>query len=98
MCSQMQMRNHPQTQGKMEKYHRSMKNVIKQDHYYSPGELTYRLEEFVDYYNNNRYYESLQNVTPADVYNGRDKQILKNRNLMKQKTMDKRRKLYLLKY
>jgi transposase InsO family protein len=52
----MQMRNHPQTQGKMEKYHRSMKNVIKQDHYYSPGELTYRLEEFVDYYNNNRYY------------------------------------------
>ena len=89
--------NHPQTQGKIERYHRSMKNVIKLEHYFSPGELKYRLKEFVDYYNNRRYHESLQNVTPADVYNGRDKQILKNRNLMKQKTMYKRRKLHLLK-
>ena len=63
--------NHPQTQGKIERYHRSMKNVIKLEHYSSPGELTYRLEEFVQYYNNNRYHESLQNVTPADVYFGR---------------------------
>ena len=88
--------NHPQTQGKIERYHRSMKNVIKLEHYFSPGALKYRLKEFVDYYNNRRYHESLQNVTPADVYNGRDKQILKNRNLMKQKTMYKRRKLHLL--
>jgi putative transposase len=88
--------NHPQTQGKIERYHRSMKNVIKLEHYYSPEELKYRLQEFVDYYNNHRYHESLENVTPADVYFGRDKQILKNRNLMKQKTMRKRRKLLLL--
>lgn len=86
---------HPQTQGKIERYHRSMKNVIKLEHYYSPEELKYQLEEFVDYYNNNRYHESLQNVTPADVYFGRDIQILKNRNLIKQKTMRKRRKLHL---
>jgi transposase InsO family protein len=90
--------NHPQTQGKIERYHRSMKNVVKLEHYYSPGELKQRLAEFVNYYNNHRYHESLQNVTPADVYFGRDKQILKKRNLMKQKTMEKRRKLYLLNY
>jgi len=88
--------NHPQTQGKIERYHRSMKNVIKLEHYYSPEELKYRLHEFVDYYNNQRYHESLKNVTPADVFFGRDKQILKNRRLMKQKTMNKRRKLHLL--
>ena len=88
--------NHPQTQGKIERYHRSMKNVIKLEHYYSPEELKYRLSEFVDYYNNYRYHESLNNTTPADVYFGRDKQILKKRNLMKQKTMQKRRKLHLL--
>ena len=88
--------NHPQTQGKIERYHRSMKNVIKLEHYYSPSELIYRLKEFVNYYNNHRYHESLQNVTPADVYFGRGNQILKNRNLLKQKTMHKRRKLYLL--
>jgi transposase InsO family protein len=88
--------NHPQTQGKIERYHRSMKNVIKLELYYSPEELKYRLKEFVDYYNNHRYHESLQNVTPADVYFGRDRIILKNRSLMKQKTMLKRRKLHLL--
>ena len=85
-----------QWQGKIERYHRSMKNVIKLEHYYSPDELRFRLKEFVGYYNNKRYHESLNNVTPSDVYFGRDKQILKKRNLMKQKTMQKRRNLYLL--
>ncbi len=88
--------NHPQTQGKIERYHRSMKNVIKLEHYYSPEELIYRLNEFVDHYNNYRYHESLQNVTPADLYFGRDKKILKNRTLTKQKTMKERRILHLL--
>jgi transposase InsO family protein len=88
--------NHPQTQGKIERYHRSMKNVVKLEHYYSPDQLRYRLTEFVDYYNNKRYHESLKNVTPADVYFGRDRQILKRRELMKQKTIKNRRKLNLL--
>jgi len=88
--------NHPQTQGKIERYHRSMKNVVKLEHYYSPGDLIQRLAEFVHYYNNHRYHESLLNVTPADVYFGRDKKILMNRNLIKQKTIQKRRKLHLL--
>jgi putative transposase len=90
--------NHPQTQGKIERYHRSMKNVVKLEHYYSPDQLRYRLNEFVDYYNNNRYHESLNNVTPADVYFGRERQILRKRALMKQKTMKNRRKLNLLYY
>lgn len=88
--------NHPQTQGKIERYHRSMKNLVKLEHYYSPGELKQRLSEFVHFYNNHRYHESLQNVTPADVYFGRDEKILMNRNLLKQKTIQKRRKLHLL--
>lgn len=75
--------NHPQTQGKIERYHRSMKNVVKLEHYYSPDELRHRLQEFVDYYNNDRYHESLNNVTPADVYFGRDQLLLKKRNLLK---------------
>ena len=73
-----------------------MKNVVKLEHYYSPDELRYRLQEFVEYYNNHRYHESLQNVTPADVYFGRDKQILNNRELIKQKTMKNRRREYIL--
>ena len=83
--------NHPQTQGKIERYHRSMKNIIKLEHYYSPEELETHIAEFVDYYHNRRYHESLNNVTPADVYFGRDKEILARRDIIKQRTLLKRR-------
>ena len=72
-----------------------MKNVVKLENYYLPGDLTHRLNEFVDYYNNHRYHESLQNLTPADVYFGRANSILKQREITKQKTMKKRRKTHL---
>ena len=49
---------HPQTQGKIERYHRTMKNIIKLEHYYSPEELETKIADFVDYYNNQRYHES----------------------------------------
>ncbi len=68
---------HPQTQGKIERYHRSMKNVIRLDNYYSPDDLIQAVSEFVDYYNYKRYHESINNLTPADVYFGRDQQILR---------------------
>ena len=87
---------HPQTQGKIERWHRSMKNVVKLENYYLPGDLINRLEEFVEYYNNERYHESLQNLTPADVYFGRGEDILDQRHLIKLKTMKKRRKQHLL--
>ncbi len=86
--------NHPQTQGKIERYHRSMKNIIKLDNYYFPGHLEKRLNEFVNYYNNERYHESLNNLTPADVYYGRDKQILENRKEVKRKTLKRRKREY----
>ena len=86
--------NHPQTQGKIERYHRSMKNVVKLENYYLPGDLIDRLEQFVNYYNDHRYHESLQNLTPADVYFGRDRDILKQRELTKIKTMKKRRRTH----
>lgn len=88
--------NHPQTQGKIERYHRSMKNVVKLENYYLPGDLIQRIEEFVNYYNNHRYHESLHNLTPADVYFGRDQKILEKRKLIKIKTMKMRRKQHQL--
>lgn len=87
--------NHPQTQGKIERYHRSMKNIIKLDNYYSPQQLKDRLAEFVDYYNNRRYHESLENLTPADVYFGRAESILNQRRIIKERTMKKRRQNHL---
>jgi transposase InsO family protein len=83
---------HPMTQGKIERYHRSMKNLILLEHYYSPSELEAQVRVFVDYYNHDRYHEALNNVTPADVYYGRDPEVLERREQIKQKTMLLRRK------
>jgi len=83
---------HPQTQGKIERYHRTMKNVLKLQNHYFPGELKKEIEHFVEYYNNRRYHESLNNVTPADAYFGKRKTILSNREIIKQQTMQIRRK------
>ena len=82
---------HPQTQGKIERWHQTMKNRVLLEHYCLPGDLKRQISDFVDYYNNRRYHESLGNVTPADVYFGRDQQILKQREEIKRKTMLKRR-------
>lgn len=84
---------HPQTQGKIERYHRSMKNVVKLDNYFSPGQLETKMEEFVNYYNNERYHESIRNLTPADVFYGNDQKILNQRKSAKYKTLEARRKM-----
>lgn len=86
--------NHPQTQGKIERYHRTMKNVVKLDNYFAPEELENALEKFVYRYNNERYHESLNNLTPADVYYGRGDQILKERERLKKISIVNRRKEY----
>lgn len=86
---------HPQTQGKIERYHRTMKNVVKLDNYFFPEELILAVNQFVDYYNNHRYHESLDNLTPADVYFGRSLKILQKRQQIKMKTIAERRKNYI---
>jgi len=86
---------HPQTQGKIERYHRSMKNVVKLDIYFSPENLFEAIYKFVNYYNNERYHESLNNLTPADVFFGRDAKILEERRKIKQKTITSRRQNYI---
>ncbi len=85
---------HPQTQGKIERYHRSMKNVIKLDVYFSPMELENAMKQYVHYYNYRRYHESLQNVTPADKYFGRANRIINRRRKIKVKTLTNRKQAY----
>lgn len=83
--------HHPQTQGKIERYHRTMKNIIRLEHYYNPKELETQIAAFMDHYNNHKYHESLDNVTPADVYFGRREEILETRQRTKNRTLLKRR-------
>ena len=82
---------HPQTQGKIERWHQTMKNRVLLENYYLPGDLEHQIGAFVDYYNNERYHESLNNVTPADVYFGRDKAIIRQREKIKKLIIQNRR-------
>ncbi len=85
---------HPQTQGKIERWHQTLKNRILLENYYLPGDLQQQIDAFVDHYNHRRYHESLQNLTPADVYFGRGHTILKQRERIKRKTLETRRLLH----
>jgi len=86
---------YPMTQGKIEHYHRTLKNVVNLENHYFPGELEHQIGRFVDYYNYHRVHESLGNLTPADVYHGRDREIVTARNLVKEQTMRRRRRYNL---
>ena len=82
---------HPQTQGKIERWHQTLKNRVLLENYFLPGDLKGEIGSFVDHYNNRRYHESLANVTPADTYFGRDQSIINRRRCIKDDTMKKRR-------
>jgi len=79
------------TQGKIERYHHSIKNIVKLQNYYSPWELEREIASFVEFYNHQRYHGSLDNLTAADVYFGRKKEVLNKRDEIKIQTLRQRR-------
>ena len=99
---------HPQTQGKLERWHQTLKNVRRAnsppdcllflltllENDYLPGGLEAQVAAFVEHYNHQRYHESLNNLTPADVYFGRGQAILLERERIKRQTIQQRRLLH----
>ena len=83
---------HPQTNGKLERYHQSIKQEVNQVPYEVPGDLEVAIAGFVDYYNNRRYHKALGNVTPDDVLNGRREGILIRRREAKAQTLQRRQR------
>ena len=83
---------HPMTQGKIERWHLSLKSRILLENYYLPGDLEQAVADFVEHYNHRRYHESLDNLTPADVYFGRGDRIRKRRDEIKWRTIEHRRR------
>ena len=88
---------HPQTQGKIERWHQTLKNRILLNNYYLPRELEEQISAFIENYNNKRLHESLNNLTPADVYFGRGQAILEERESIKKLTIQNRRLQHQLK-
>ena len=77
--------------GKIERWHQTLKNRILLENYFLPGDLEAQIEAFVDDYNHHRYHESIDNLTPADVYFGRRSTILAERERIKRHTIQNRR-------
>jgi putative transposase len=86
--------NHPQTQGKIERWHQTLKNRILLENYFLPGQLDLAVGAFVGHYNHHRHHESLGNLTPADVYFGRGQAILAEREKIKKLTIQSRRLIH----
>ena len=79
---------HPQTQGKIERWHQTLKNRILLENYFLPGDLEVQIEAFVEHYNHRRYHESLNNVTPADASFGRAQAIFRQHERIKRQTIE----------
>ncbi len=84
----------PQTQGKIERWHRTLKDRILLENHYLPGGLERQLEDFITHYNTRRYHESMHNLTPECVFTGQGVTILKKRNDIKLKTIALRKRLH----
>ena len=82
---------HPQTQGKIERWHQTLKNRVLLENYFLPGDLEQQIKAFAEHYNHQRYHESLKNVTPADAYFGRATAIIERRERIKRQTLEHRR-------
>ena len=82
---------HPQTNGKLERCHQTLKLDVNQLPYELPSDLEAAIVAFVSYYNYRRYHKALGNVTPSDVLRGRREDILRRRREVKAQTIEQRR-------
>ena len=83
---------HPQTNGKLERYHQSIKRDVNQVPYELPADLEAAIAAFVSYYNYRRYHKALGNVTPSDVLKGKRQEILQRRKEVQLQTIERRRR------
>ena len=82
--------HHPQTNGKLERFHQTLKARANLLVYASPESLRAAMAGFIEFYNHRRYHEGIGNATPADMYYGRRENVLRRREEKKQRTVLRR--------
>jgi len=82
---------HPQTNGKIERYRRSLKECVLQNVHDLPQKLKVEIGKYISHHNKRRYHEALGNVSPDDVYYGRRERILADRSKLKIETLARRK-------
>ena len=85
---------HPQTNVKLERYYRSLKDDLNHVPYEVVRDLEAAIRDFVAFYNEQRYYKALGNVTPADVLAGHREAILASRKEVHQATWEARKRYH----
>ena len=86
-------RCHPQTNGKIERLNRTAKEKLTLVLYSSPHELREALSEFHHWYNHEHYHESIGNLHPIDLYQGRAEMIKARRKQLQAKTKMTRKRV-----
>jgi transposase InsO family protein len=66
---------HPQTCGKVERFHQTMKKFLAKQDINTPKQLQRALDRFVTYYNEERPHRGIGRQTPASVYAAREKAV-----------------------
>ena len=80
------------TQGKIERYHHTMKNTIKVQNYFLLLELERETDFFIAYYNHEQVHESLDKRQPVDMHYGRYRKIQKLRDIVNEQTLEQCRR------
>ncbi len=83
---------HPQTNGKLERYRQTLKRDVRQVPYELLADLEAAIAAFVSYYNYRRYHKALGNVTPSGVLKGRHQEIVRRRQEVQARTIERRRR------
>jgi hypothetical protein len=79
---------HPPTEGKIERWHQTLKNRILFENYFLPGDLEDPIDLFIEHYNYARFHDGLGNVTPAEACFGPTADILRERASIKRQTIE----------
>ena len=73
--------NYPQSNGKLERFHKSIKSeCIRKTYPASSEEAKILIEGYIEYYNEERLHSAIDYITPAAKLNGRDRVILMERD------------------